>query len=253
MNHSTIKKHRLAQALLCAILPLAASSAFADTPVYTLADLITKQGSITIGDKTFSAFSYHSEGFYNDATGAVWNALDQAAHISVHGEVVNGNYGLDFTGPWHAHPGDTASAQLTYTVTVNDKNQYLSDFHLDGDVLVAGAGGQAVVRESVSDPSHTLIPTDPAGPLEVSQYQPGSSTWNDFAATLKPFQPHVAIVESTILASAAIQPQSNASVLHFQQQFSQAPVPEPSTYLLSISGLMAVGLMRRRGVRTTRI
>lgn len=234
----------------------AANLAHADTTLtgnFTLADLVNKKLSFTVGDKEFSQFDWHANGFYNDATGGLWDSLDLAAHINVHGEQLNnGNYGLDFTGPLQAHPGDSASAQLTYTVRVinpdaNGQSHYLSDFHLDGDPLVSGTNGQAIVRESVSDLTHTLIPLNPAGPLEVSQYAPGASVFNDVAFTQAGIYPTVAEIETTLLLSASL-PGTNASVLHFQESFSQA-VPEPSTYTLALVGIAGLGWVRRRSTR----
>lgn len=228
--------------------------AHADTTLtdnYTLAQLVNdKAFKLVVGDKEFSNFDWHANGFFNDATGGLWDGMDLAAHINVHGEITNsGNYGLDFTGPLQAHPGDSASAQLTYTVRVinphaDGSNYYLSDFHLDGDPLVSGTNGQAVVRESVSDLTNTLIPLNPVGPLEVSQYVPGASVFNDVAFTQPGLYPTVAEIETTVLLSASI-PGTNASVLHFQESFSQA-VPEPSTYALALVGIAALGLVRRR-------
>ena len=130
----------------------AVNLAHADTTLtdnYTLAQLVNdKAFKLVVGDKEFSNFDWHANGFFNDATGGLWESMDLAAHINVHGEITNsGNFGLDFTGPLQAHPGDSASAQLTYTVRVLDPNRYMSDFHLDGDPLVSGPNGQAVVRE----------------------------------------------------------------------------------------------------------
>ena len=236
----------------------AASLAHADTtltPNYTLAQLVNdKAFKLVVGDKEFSNFDWHANGFFNDATGGLWDGMDLAARINVHGELTNsGNYGLDFTGPLQAHPGDSASAQLTYTVRVlnpnpNGVSYYLSDFHLDGDPLVSGPNGQAVVRESVSDLTNTLIPLNPVGPLEVSQYVPGASVFNDEAFTQPGLYPTVAEIETTILLSAAI-PGTNASVLHFQESFSQAAIPEPSSYALALVGIAGLGLARRRVVR----
>lgn len=232
----------------------AASLAHADTtltPNYTLAQLVSDKALVlVVGDKEFSNFDWHANGFFNDATGGLWDSLDLAAHINVHGEQLNnGNYGLDFTGPLQAHPGDSASAQLTYTVRVinpdvNGQSHYLSDFHLDGDPLVSGTNGQAIVRESVSDLTHTL---NPVGPLEISQYAPGASVFNDVAFTQAGIYPTVAEIETTLLLSASL-PGTNASVLHFQESFSQA-VPEPSTYALALVGIAGLGLVRRRDKR----
>lgn len=255
-NASKLFKNTLL-ALACATSLGGASLAHADTtltPNYTLAQLVNDKALVlVVGDKEFSNFDWHANGFFNDATGGLWESMDLAAHINVHGEINNsGNFGLDFTGPLQAHPGDSASAQLTYTVRVRNPNPnglsyHLSDFHLDGDPLVSGPNGQAVVRESVSDLTNTLIPLNPVGPLEISQYTPGASVFNDMALTQPGIYPTVAEIETTILLSASL-PGTNASVLHFQESFSQA-VPEPSTYALALVGIAGLGLVRRRASR----
>jgi hypothetical protein len=218
------------------------ASALVLPPQVALADLITNNQSITIGDKTFSSFSYEISGHFLNYT----DALDMASDIFVHPDVVDGNIGLDFVGTWGVVLGKSATAELNYTVTVDPASGYhISDFHLDSDLTVSGtdASGSAIVRETVSDINHVDIPmlgaTD--NPLIVQQVVPGSSMPNDSAFLAPGLNTKYARVETTIsLTSNNLT--TSVGLGHIQQTVSQ--VPEPHSYLLILSGLMGVGLMR---------
>lgn len=218
------------------------ASALVLPPQVTLAELITNNQSITIGDKTFSSFSYEISGHFLNYT----DALDMAGDIFVHPDIVDGNYGLDFVGSWDAVLGKSATAELNYTVTVDPTSGYhISDFHLDSDLTVSGtnASGSAIVRETVSDINHVNIPMTGAtdNPLIVQQVVPGSSMPNDSAFVAPGLNTKYARVETTIsLTSSNLT--TSVGLGHIQQTVSQ--VPEPHSYLLILSGLMGVGLMR---------
>lgn len=214
----------------------------------SLADLITSGQSIVLGDKTFSDFQYEISGHFAGYT----DAMDMAGDIFVHSEILSGNYGLDFVGTWGVVPDASATAQLSYTVTVTDPRYYLSDFHLDSDLTVSGtnAAGSAIVRETVSDISHTDIPMVGAtdNPLLVQQVIPGSTIANDVAYTRAGLYPRFARIETTI-SLASFNGTTNVGLGHVQESFSQSAVPEPSSYAMVLSGLLAVGSLanRRRG------
>lgn len=215
----------------------------------SLGELISTQGSITIGDKQFSNFRYTANGFTNDLTGSVWgnteaDYLAQARLVTVTGDIQDGNYGLDFMSNWHAENGVEASFGIDYAVTVLDPNKYLSDFHLDGSPSGTG-NGHVNVLETVSDSvGHSLIPTTPPGSLNIYFHSPNELQQNDFSLTNAGVMPKSAFIETDVTFSAPLN--STASLGHMQQSFSQA-VPEPSTFVLALcGGIGALWMSRRR-------
>lgn len=215
----------------------------------SLGELISSQGSITVGDKQFSNFRYTANGFTNDKTGSVWgnteaDYLAQAGMVTVTGDIQDGNYGLDFMSNWHAENGVEASFGIDYLVTVLDPTKYLSDFHLDGSPSGTG-GGHVNVLETVSDAvGHSLIPTTPPGSLNIYFHSETGLQQNDFSLTNPGIMPKSAFIETDVTFSAPLN--STASLGHIQQSFSQA-VPEPSTFALALcGGIGALWMSRRR-------
>ncbi len=218
----------------------------------SLGELISSQGSITVGDKQFSNFRYTANGFTNDLTGLTWgnteaDYLAQARMVTVTGDVQDGNYGLDFMSNWHAEGGVEASFGIDYLVTVLDPAKYLSDFHLDGSPS-GTSGGHVNVLETVSDVvGHSLIPTTPPGSLNIYFHGPNDLQQNDFSLTNPGIMPKSAFIETDVTFSAP--GTSTASLGHIQQSFSQA-VPEPSTFVLALcGGVGALWMSRRRQQR----
>lgn len=221
----------------------------------SLADLISNNGTITVGDKLFSDFGYIATGFDNHATDPVsfWGGtpadyLAQAAFIEVVGETVAGNYGLKFIGDWHVHSGESASAQFSYKVTVTDPAYYLSDFHMYGAPSVTGAASVKVTESLGGVPSHDPIPVVPPSLLTIYDGLDLGTQLSDVAYTAAGVYPTSAFIETDIRLSAMVG--GTANLGHVQQMFSQSPVPEPSTYAMALAGLAAMGLVVRRKNRT---
>lgn len=217
------------------LLALASTSHAAPLSV-SLADLIARQGTIQEGDKLFSNFGYVT----NSAN------FPTAGDIQVQGEVIGGNNGIGFVSGWHANPGEgLKAAKITYTVSTLAPDYYISDIHLDGDPSLIGGTGQSVVKLSASDLSHTSVLPSP-GVLQIYGVSGSPSVVNAFANTVGLASNLRKLdVETTILQSADVA-NATASVLHIQQSFSQAPVPEPSSLALVSVGLLAVGTMSAR-------
>jgi len=223
--------------LACASLFFAGQvSAAPVTPSVTLASLIDGGGTILSGDKLFSNFGYISTG----------SGFPAATDIQVQGETVGANYGLDFVSGWHANPGQgLQTAKITYTVSVVDHpGTYISDIHLDADPSVIGDAGQALVKLSASDMSHTTV-LPPGSVLQAYDLVGTSAVVNAFSNTVGlPANLRSLSIETTILGSADAL-NANASVLHVQESFSQA-VPEPSTSAMALMGLGVLGFVARR-------
>jgi hypothetical protein len=254
---------RFPMASLALAVMLAAASASASAAP-TLQDLINSNGAaagqIVLGDKTFSNFRYEISGHFEGYT----DAMNMAGDIFVHSEMVAGNYGLDFVGHWDVTPGSSATAQLTYNVTVAPTaNYYLSDYHLDTDATVTGSGtagqsvdGKATVRVSISDPMHVLTPMTVLGsnPLVAERHVDtaagiNSSVLNASAYTALGLQPKTATVETLVTFNSA-NATTNVGLSHIQEGFSQSPVPEPSTWAMTLVGLLVVGKLVRRTARS---
>lgn len=221
----------------------------------SLADLISGGGTITVGDKVFSSFAYTASGFDNHAVGigSTWANttaayLAQAALIDVNGITVAGNYGLAFLGEWHAHPGNSAAAQITYTVT--SLGGYITDFHLDGAPKAIGTSSAEVTESVLTPVTHEPIPTLPPSLLaiydlgnEVVDFSDSSDVVGGASAKLKSV-----LVQTDIRVAAMTGVGNYGQVTHIEETFSQA-VPEPSTYGMALSGLAMMGLITRRKKR----
>jgi len=232
MNLSIIFRRTLGHVGLAACATLAMgglSTARAQT--VTLQDLISKQGTITSGDKLFSNFNYVAS-----------SGLPSALDVLVKAETVGGNVGIEFDAAWHTNPGQVPQvANITYDVTVLSPSLYISDIHLDTDASLIGGAGQSWVKLSASDASHsTVLPGNHL--LESYQTLGNPSVVNASADTTKLVK--TLTVETTILQSAD-SVTSNPSVLHIQESFSQA-VPEPGSMALSVVGLGLIGAVVRR-------
>ena len=96
-----------------------------------LSELIANDGTITVGDKEFSDFSYAATGDAPPATGVnVFGIIDEI-----------GNFGLRFQGGFFDAPGDGASDSLiTYLITVTDPNNAIIGARMQGNTDIVGNG-----------------------------------------------------------------------------------------------------------------
>ncbi|MEM9347578.1 MAG: PEP-CTERM sorting domain-containing protein [Planctomycetota bacterium] len=100
-------------------------------PATLLSDLIENDGTILVGDKLFSDFTYLATGdMPSDTAVNVVPIIDNL-----------GNFGLRFQGGFIDLPGNNASdALITYNITVTDPNLAIIGARMQGNVAMVPVG-----------------------------------------------------------------------------------------------------------------
>jgi hypothetical protein len=193
--------------------------------VLCMRDLIDNDLYIDWGDKRFSDFEYSGTGDMPPASAVnVITFTDR-----------DGNYGLTFQGGFvDLFGGGASDALIRYTVTVLDRNKWISDVHIFGNPIVIGNGTLNVAETFIPDESNqyiTIYASSPGGAQRMDSV--------DFNGRYK-----VLHVQKNILAYA--QTAGSAATLSFiDQSFSQYLVPEPTTMLTLVLGLVFMGYFVR--------
>jgi len=198
--------------------------------------------SVLIGDKLFSNFGFS----YVDTEGNIGNGLT-ASNLVLSSLFNQEGFGVSIQLPLVATGITIKDVTLEFAETVWDSSDEISDVHLDFAGTVSG-NGIAIVSESIFTngfgdgllASLSLTETasgfDPLGGEATAIYtEAQSKIW----------------VEKDILVSGnptAI-PDNNpakdyAAITIINQTFSQ--IPEPSTMVLSLAGMVALLFVRRR-------
>jgi hypothetical protein len=204
----------------------------APVPLSTLVN--NPQGIYTVGDKKFSGFTYLSTGDMPNAGGVNVAAIIDDA----------GNFGIRFQGAFIDLPSSPggSDALINYVVEVVDPSQFLiSDAHLSGNPTLLGTTGSISVVE-------TFLPLGSNGQYTMKIFDDESVGQKLTDQTF--FVPPVAKlnVQKDILVIAT--PQSQTVTMSFvDQSFSQIRVPEATSLVLSMIGLVSLGLTRRRNAR----
>jgi hypothetical protein len=197
----------------------------------TLASLLDG-GTLVVGDKTFSNFTYSHTGDMPDAT---------AVNV-IGGSDAAGNLGIRFQGGFMDNAGtpNSSDALIGYTVTVTDPTRYITDAHLYSNPSVLGQTVSASIAESFSGfPTNTLS----AGIVKVGGTiivnNPDDVTFFTGKVT------SLTVLKDINANGGTTDTGGQASFSQIDQTFSQN-TPEPSSVLLLASGSVIIGLVARR-------
>jgi hypothetical protein len=198
-----------------------------------LSTLTVPNGTIVVGDKTFTNFTYNFTG-----------DMPIAANVNVIPITDDdGNFGIRFQGAFIDTTGDAggSDALITYKVTAG-AGFLISDAHLQGNPSLLGTQGSISVTE-------TFLPLSQVPPYQMKIYadQNLGTKMTDQTA----FTPIQSLnVQKDILALAKLPGTSGTpqtvTMSFVDQTFSQ--VPEASAVMLSLIGCASLGLKRRRQV-----
>jgi hypothetical protein len=200
-------------------------------PPTTLADL-QAGGTITSGDLTFSDFANISQ---------VGDLAVPLSDIYVLAIINNGNYGIRFqSADW-----SLSGASLNYDLAFNFDVTTTDGSLITGNALQVTGGytgaGQSQIAETINSPSEVTLANEY---VYLNQGYTGVDHTYDSAT----FTGQTSLlVNKDFSMTTGPDPLAGIFVSHFDQTFSTAAVPEPTT--LALAGLGGLGMfwqLRRR-------
>jgi len=234
------RQHRRTVALCCVLSILGTLAVSATCSAATiigapvaLSTLIQPGGTMTVGDKTFTNFTYNFTG-------------DMPIPVNVNVIPITddaGNFGIRFQGAFIDVTGSQngSDALVTYTVTAGP-GRLISDAHLEGNPTRLGTLGSMSVFE-------TFLPLGAQGQNTMKIYDDQNLGTKLIDNTIFTTPVKSLNVQKDILGLAKVNPNSpetpqTVTLSFVDQTFSQ--VPEPAAALILLSGVAAFGLVRRR-------
>jgi len=197
--------------------------------------------TLSIGDKTFSGFSFNESGLTSF----------NAANIDVTATEVGGNYFLNWTGNISlAGTGvQTADLELNYTVTASAGTIVAIDQSYTGGTDL-GSGGAAglTVTETVRNPGTGTIAAQSLLNTSVS-----GTTFDAVGAILQPGGLTSVNVTKDIGLSIGGEGFNTVSISDVEQSFEQTAVPEPTTVAAGMLLLLPLGVSAARILRNRKV
>jgi hypothetical protein len=245
------------------IVMLIASLLISPSHAVSLQALIDGNGTVTQGDKVFSNFASQPIFAVGDVTPLT------AGEIDVQGVTVNGEHGLRFSGPFSAlfEPGGSLAIttyHFGFDVQVGDPSFLMQGVRHAYQVAHSGAGFQNRNVTATTE-VRTCELFFCAGPGEFDHVETSSSLQpiashpsptNVDESVLFPNGVDFLKVNQDLFIQAGSLVETDAQSIAFPYvdiTFAQAPIPEPSTALLLVPGLMALWWLGRRKAAMPRL